>query len=149
MVRPFDDADRPAIRALLETAGLPVPHPDEAPVRFWVAEERDRVVGCAGTEDHGDFTLIRSVAIEARSRGRSWGSRLIEAILADLDGRGRGDLSLVTIDAAGFFERFGFRAVSREAVPEPIRASPEFRIHACVPGTWMRRTRSSIDQPQL
>jgi hypothetical protein len=59
MVRPFDDADRPAIRALLETAGLPVPHPDEVPVRFWVAAEQDRIVGCAGTEDHGDFTLIR------------------------------------------------------------------------------------------
>lgn len=150
MVRRSSPTDRGSVHRLLEEAGLPVPRGEETPVQFWVAEDGERIVGCAGSESHGEFALVRSVAVDRRSRGQAWGTRLMEALLRDLESRQRSkEVLLVTIEAAGFFERFGFRSIAKDAVPVPIRESPEFRLHECAPGTWMRRTNAATDQPQL
>jgi amino-acid N-acetyltransferase len=85
------------------------------------------VIGCAAIERYGKFGLLRSVALESRDRHRGFGRRLVEESLQQARRDGLAELFLLTTTAAPFFERLGFRAISREAVPAPVRASVEFQ----------------------
>jgi amino-acid N-acetyltransferase len=126
---------------LLAEADLPVPVEGEPDVEFVVVDEGEGVVACAGWEIHGESALLRSVAVDERVRSRGLGRAVVKEALRRLDGRGIRDLTLVTLDAERFFEPLGFEPIPRESVPPAVRASPEFRIHHCASGLWMRRLR--------
>jgi len=127
------------VEELLRGAGLPVPAPDDPEVHFVVIADEDGVAACAGWETYGELALVRSVAVRKRSRGQGLGRRVVEAVLRALEDLRVRDVTLVTIDAAAFFRPLGFEAIERAEVPGPVRASPEFRIHDCASGQWMRR----------
>jgi len=129
----------PGIERLLAAAGLPVPQPEDPPVTFLVLVEGDEVVACAGYEQYDDAALIRSVAVADGRRGAGLGRRLVRALVSELFGRRVPEVWLVTLDAMEFFAEFGFEAMERDEVAEAVRESPEFSLHACGNGTWMRR----------
>lgn len=139
-LRPATKRDLPGIEALLRGFGLPIPAAGEPAVEFLVAVRAHEIVGCAGWERHGAQALVRSVAVRDDLRRTGIGRRLIESVRAELLARGVRDLILVTLSAADFFSRLGFRAIPRDVVPEAVRASPEFAMHCCASGTWMRWT---------
>jgi len=56
---------------------------------------------------------IRSVAVAVAHRGRGIASRLVQTCLAEARGLGLSEIFLLTL-APDFFQRFGFRVVSRE-----------------------------------
>lgn len=56
---------------------------------------------------------IRSVAVAPRYRGRGLGSRLVRTCLEEAAVLGLSEVFLLTL-APDFFEKFGFRVVSRE-----------------------------------
>jgi N-acetylglutamate synthase and related acetyltransferases len=64
----------------------------------------------------------------ARSTGL--GLALVDRILRHARERGLGAVYLLTTTAEGYFPRFGFTRVARDEVPDPVRASVEFR-EAC------------------
>lgn len=132
--------DLPRILALVHASGLPIPGAGDPPVEFVAAVRAGEIAGCAGWERHGAQALIRSVAVMPSARGSGIGRLLIERARAELVARGVRDLTLVTLSAAEFFSRLGFRAIARDDVPEAVRASPEFAMHCCASGTWMRWT---------
>ena len=134
--RPFD---RPEIEALLRAADLPVPGPGEPEVEFVVAADDGGVVACGGWEIHSRQALLRSVAVTKERRARGLGRKLVEDVIRRLAERGIDDVTLVTLDADEFFRGLGFENIARNDVPEAVRASPEFRIHHCASGHWMRR----------
>jgi len=139
-IREERPGDRPEIAALLEANELPVPSPDDTPVRFLVAVSGDgRLLGTCGWERAGDEVLLRSVAVAADTRGTGVGGRLVGEALRRLDEAGHPCVTLVTLDAQGFFARFSFREVEREALPEPIRRTREYGLHQCLGGRWMVR----------
>lgn len=137
-MRPAREADLPALRALLLGAGLPAGDVDAQLLSGFIVLELDgRLVGTAGVERHGGCGLLRSVAVQATERRRGLGAALVADRLAWATAQGLGQVHLLTLDAAPFFERFGFRVETRDAVPEAVRASSQFTGGCCATATAM------------
>jgi N-acetylglutamate synthase-like GNAT family acetyltransferase/enamine deaminase RidA (YjgF/YER057c/UK114 family) len=133
----FNDAD---VATLLAEAGLPLPGAEDRPVQMRALERAGRVRACAGFERAGHDALLRSVAVAADSRGQGLGRELVKGLLSELAGAGVKQVYLLTMDADGFFARFGFETIDRAAVPEGILASREFEIHCCDSALVMRNS---------
>ncbi len=122
--------DEPAVAALLDAARLPLDGMLEALPCFVVAEDDGAIVGVAGIEAcgvTGEHALLRSVAVDPAWRARGLGRALVMRAIADADARGAKALYLLTTTAEGYFPSFGFRITTRDAVPEDVRATKEFR----------------------
>lgn len=119
--------DLAAIVALLREHRLPCEDLRQGHLaNFLVLRAGAAVAGVAGLEPHGTNGLLRSVAVSAGSRKQGHGAGLVSAIEA----RGRSlrlaGLYLLTTEAAGYFERRGYRRISRDRAPAAIQASTEF-----------------------
>lgn len=130
LVRPADQRDYQAVAELLRAADLPLAGIHPSLTGFYVAEERGRVVGAIGLEVHGEDGLLRSAVVDPAARGTGIGLTLVDRILSHARERGLGAVYLLTTTAEGYFPRFGFTRIAREQVPDPVRASVEFR-EAC------------------
>lgn len=127
VVRPARDSDRDAIERLLVAANLPLAGVAEHLGEFLVATGSAGIVGAAAVEGHGPYGLLRSVAVDESQRGRGLGGLLIARAIQRARGRGASALYLLTTTAAGYFSRFGFRAVPRTGLPAELSASEELR----------------------
>ncbi|MFW5920534.1 MAG: GNAT family N-acetyltransferase [Polyangiales bacterium] len=107
------------------------------------ARRQGEVVGCVGCERHGDDALLRSLAVSETARSLGAGTALVRSLLAALDAEGVRDVYLLTLDAARFFERFGFEPIDRAALPNAIAGSREGVMHACDDAVPMRRDRAA------
>ena len=126
-LRPARPAELDAITGLLCAAGLPVEDLSAAMLdAFVVATEGGACVGVVGLEIHESNALLRSLAVEPRYRSRGLGARLVDAIETEAQVRGVGALYLLTTTATAFFERAGYAAHDRAAVPSAIAATTEF-----------------------
>ena len=81
-------------------------------------------VGFGGVEIHGGDGLLRSVVVLSRCRGH--GTAIVAWLARDAARRRVRRLYLLTIDAAGFFERCGFIRVEHEAVPVAVARTEQF-----------------------
>jgi amino-acid N-acetyltransferase len=115
-----EETDR--VAELVAAAGLPTAGLAQA-WRTWVAADRDRLLGTASLERHGDAYLLRSVAVRDEARGRGIGAQLVRAALAAVDPAR--PVALLTETAAGWFPRFGFHPVNRTALNPALAASAE------------------------
>jgi len=79
-----------------------------------------------GLEIHEPDALLRSLAVERRHHSRGLGARLVRAIETEARARGVTALYLLTTTATKFFERMGYTAHDRAAVPSSIAATTEF-----------------------
>jgi len=75
---------------------------------FWVAEENGRIMGICGLKKHPDCQELCSLGVEANDRGRGLASRLVRALLRNIQGQ----IYLASI-IPEFFERFGFEKTDR------------------------------------
>lgn len=136
-------SDLPAVEALLEASSLPVAGVREALSDFVVADSGGAIVGVAGLEICGDDALLRSVAVAPEWRSRGLGRALVTRTLADAEARGLRSLYLLTTTAERYFPSFGFRQISRDEVPEAVRATKEFREACPASATVMCRSCST------
>ena len=96
-----------------------------------VSEADGGVVGVAGLECcSGEYALLRSTAVEPAWRGTGLGRRLVTHVIADAESRGIKGLYLLTTTAERYFPSFGFVTTQRDAVPDEVKQSVEFR-EAC------------------
>lgn len=126
-LRPARPEDLTGMLALLEEEGLPTQGVSAGLRSFHVAMSDDRVVGVAGLEVYGSEGLLRSVAVESGWRGRGVAGRLTDEVLNSAREAGVGTVYLLTETAEGYFDQRGFARIDREAVPEAVRESTEFR----------------------
>lgn len=119
--------DAAAVESLLAEQALPRAGVADWLEHFWVAEGDGAVVGVAGVELYGTSALLRSVAVAPAWRGRGLGGVLTERALEEAKAAGARDVYLLTTTADRYFPRHGFACISREAVPETVTASVEFR----------------------
>ena len=126
-LKPAQPAQFDAIARLLRAAGLPVEDLDVAMLdAFVVATEGEICVGVAGLEIYESYALLRSLAVEPRHRSRGLGAQLVDTVETEAQARGVTALYLLTTTAATFFERVGYTAHDRAAVPPAIAATTEF-----------------------
>jgi amino-acid N-acetyltransferase len=93
-------------------------------------DELGELVGSGGLELHGDAALLRSVAVKETARGSSLGHRIVTDLISQAKKSNSKHIFLLTETAQSYFERFGFKEINRNEVPDPIRASSEF-THVC------------------
>lgn len=137
--------DLAAVSRLLADAHLPLDGVEGALRDFVVAEAKGALVGVAGLERCGMHALLRSVVVSDAWRSRSLGRALVERVIADADAGGIPALYLLTTTAERYFPRFGFREVAREAVPEDVRRTAEFRGACPASATVMVRPTTRRD----
>jgi amino-acid N-acetyltransferase len=126
-IRPSHTGDIAAITALLEAHALPTADLVASQVAFRVEEEDGRIVAVIGMEQHGDTGLLRSLAVSPLHQGKGHGLRLVQSLEAEAHARGITGLVLLTQTADAFFARLGYAVVERDAVPDAVRDSAEFR----------------------
>lgn len=129
-VRAASGEDHGAVVGLLDAAGLPLAGLTPALTDFFVAEQDGRVVGAVGLERYGPDALLRSAVVDPTARGSGIGVALVERLLEHARERSILAIYLLTTSAEHYFPRFGFHRIGREAVPEAVKASVEFR-EAC------------------
>lgn len=120
--------DAPGIRALLEGAGLPTSDLETADPHFVVAcDAEGRILAAGALQTFADTALLRSVVVAPEARGAGLGRRVVQ----DLERVARTvrvkELILLTQTAERFFMRQGFRVVHRQAAPQDVQQSAEFR----------------------
>ena len=133
-------ADEPAVRALLQSAGLP--HEDFAGhlANFLVARQDGAVVGAVGFERHGDEALLRSLVVAPGWQGDGLGGALLRRLENEAKRQGVRDFYLLTTTAEHFFAKRWFQKIDRTSVPPAIAATSEFS-HLCPASSiCMRRT---------
>lgn len=133
LLRPAAMSDLPAIERLLVSSGLPTAGVAESIDGFVVAESErdDGIVGVVGLERCcADYALLRSTAVAPEWRGTGLGRRLVMHAIAEAESRGIRALYLLTTTAERYFPSFGFVKTQRDAVPDDVKQSVEFR-EAC------------------
>jgi amino-acid N-acetyltransferase len=117
-----------AVLALLGGAELPTAGvADFFPGGYAVARSGSSVVAVAGLEIHGDFGLLRSVAVLPAVRGAGLARRLVEHRLHAAREQNLRAVYLLTTTASDYFRRLGFEDRARSEAPERLRQSSEFR----------------------
>lgn len=125
-IRPAEADDWAAIADLLTKYDLPLDGVEQHLRDFLVAVAPDGgLAGVVGLEHYGSVGLLRSLAVA--TPGMRLGERLTRAVLTVARAHGMRQVVLLTTTAAGYFPRFGFRPIARDAAPLAVRASAEFQ----------------------
>ncbi|MGE5127407.1 MAG: arsenic resistance N-acetyltransferase ArsN2 [Betaproteobacteria bacterium] len=132
--------DLPEALALLGRSQLPEQDVAERWGHYFVVREDDgRVVGVGGLEVHGEYGLLRSVAVDADYRGQGIAGALVGAALERARVLGLRAVYLLTTSARDYFVRHGFAACPREDAPPAVRESWEFRSGCPQTAVLMKR----------
>ena len=135
-IRPAHAGDLEAVEALLHDERLPTDGVREQFGSFLVAEGTysPRVpaapIAAIGLEQYGTSALLRSAVVDSAWRGRGVGRALVDAAIDAARARGVTALYLLTTTAEDFFSARGFRTITRDDVPDPVKQSVEF-VSAC------------------
>ena len=128
LLRAAIDHDLTQITELLEASALPTVGVAESLSGFIVAESEGAIVGVVGIEACCDqYALLRSTAVSPAWRRHGVGRMLVTRAIAAAEAKGVQALYLLTTTAEHYFPSFGFSAVSRDQVPDEVRATEEFR----------------------
>lgn len=119
-----------AFRSLLKASNLPADDLDFKRDLLVGYYEGDALVGTGGLEIHGNYALLRSLSVKMGIRGKSVGTTITEFLLNEARKKKLKAIYLLTETARGFFHKKGFQDVSRESVPDEVKASSEFS-HVC------------------
>jgi phosphoglycolate/pyridoxal phosphate phosphatase family enzyme len=113
--------DLPSIASLLHDGGLQAGGARERLGRTVIAQDDRSAIATAAWDPVTETTgLVRSVAVTPEARGTGTGLLVTAAALRQAARAGIREVYLVTTDAEKFFARCGFRAVSREDLPDAI-----------------------------
>jgi amino-acid N-acetyltransferase len=125
-IRRAKNLDLQAVSALLETAKLPLDGFAESFENFVVAEGNwIDIVGAAGLEVYGRFSLLRSVVVAPGWQGYGVGRALTGEILSRARARNIDEVFLLTTTAENFFPSFGFQRIERADLPPELEQSAE------------------------
>ncbi|MDB5151737.1 MAG: family N-acetyltransferase [Mucilaginibacter sp.] len=121
---------RESIVALLTAEKLPV---DDLPANlenFLVVRKNDELIGVIGLEVYGDYSLLRSLAVQPDSRSKGIAGKLLREIeiLAHL--KGSKAIYLLTETAPDYFNHKNYIKITRNDVPAEVQQSSEFS-HVC------------------
>ena len=138
-LRRIRPAEFERLAAALEAEGLPADDLCYATNRFYALEEDGEVLGYAGLERREGAALLRSVVVPPERRRSGIGRRLVEAVLTQAAALGHGEVHLLTMTAAPYFERLGFERIPRASAPPGVAGSAQFTTLCPGSAVLMRR----------
>jgi N-acetylglutamate synthase-like GNAT family acetyltransferase len=124
---PLATFERDGLKAALRRAGLPCEDVEQSGPLFWRFDTDDDIpAGFAGLEVRGPGAVLRSLVTLPPRRGAGVGRAIVVAIEQEARLRGCDAIYLLTQEP-DYFARAGYAALSRDSVPEAIRASSQFQ----------------------
>jgi len=136
-VREASAADLTIIGGILGRCGLPADDIGDGRVSFLVAEDGGKIVGTIGMESHPPLGLLRSAAVNPRSRRRGVGRLLVAELIERARKDGLGGLVLLTTTAEKFFRDAGFATIDRGSLTGPVLGSGQFTGTRCASAAVM------------
>lgn len=119
--------DLELIVGIVSGAGLPTYDITAAKlVRFIIAFEYDKPIGCAGYEISGRDTLLRSLAVVESARNMGLGRKLVKEIEMLSREAGAREIYLLTKTAPKYFPALGYRLITRDETSEDIEKLTQF-----------------------
>ncbi|WP_438750660.1 arsenic resistance N-acetyltransferase ArsN2 [Pararhizobium sp. O133] len=112
--------NNPALKRMLEAAGLPTDDLLDAGRAFFAATRGGVARGFGGFETAGTDVLLRSIVVDPHVRGQGVGHVITRGVLDQARAGGAARAFLLTTSAAPFFERIGFTVIDRAAAPDAI-----------------------------
>jgi amino-acid N-acetyltransferase len=127
-LRAAGEVDRPAVASLLSTVKLAVlDSAAQFGSQYVVAVDANGVLaGVAGLELYGSDALLRSVGVAPGVRSQGLGRRLTQDRLRWAAEHGIGRAYLLTTDARGYWERYGFQVIARGEAPPGVQGSTQW-----------------------
>ncbi len=126
-VRAASMEDLTAIRALLESAGLPTSDLTSARPEFIAIRAGGVPVAAGALQRFESSALVRSVVVSPGHRGMGLGDSIVRALEHAAREARIERLILLTRTAAPFFARHGYRVIERSEAPAEVQRSEEFR----------------------
>lgn len=125
-IEPAAESDLPVILDLLSKCELPEEGFKEHLASALIARSGQAVIGSAALELYGSFALLRSVAVAPANRSKGLGKRLVASALELARQKSVERVFLLTMTAADYFPKFGFRPIERTRIPSAVQQSVEF-----------------------
>jgi amino-acid N-acetyltransferase len=85
------------------------------------------IIGSVGLEIHGQFALLRSLAINPPFRKRGFAQQLTEKAEEYASSLQIEELYLLTVTAESFFLKRGYQRIERNSAPPAIQGTAEFQ----------------------
>jgi len=120
-----DGALRKKVIDLLQESNLPVSDLSEQKELFALLQNNE-VAGTGGLELFDNCALLRSVAVRKDLQGKGLGKFINRELEKISKQRGIDCIYLLTTTAKDFFSKEGYEAITRDEVPESIKATSEF-----------------------
>jgi amino-acid N-acetyltransferase len=127
IIRTARTSDIEPVETLLSSNDLPLDGVSENFAEFVVAEDNGQITGAIGLERFGPAALLRSAVVASDQRGSGIGARLVDHLLDRARKSGISEIYLLTTTAENYFPRFGFARTTRDAVPDSVKQSAEFK----------------------
>lgn len=141
-------ADPSGVVPLLSACGLPVEDIGPGTAIVFLGVRRGSApVAVVGLEPCGTACLLCSLAVAPRARQAGLGAALVARAEAEAVSRGMRSLYLLTTNAAGFFDRLGYRVADRSEAPPSIRATAQFSTLCPASSTFMAKTLGHRESP--
>ncbi|MEO8456793.1 MAG: GNAT family N-acetyltransferase [Chloroflexota bacterium] len=115
------------ISNLITSEGMPAIEVDHWIDGFWVLDDGEKLVACAGVEIYGETAMLRSVMVAAWLRGTGEGIRLINRSLDYAREKGAKRCYLFTMTAQAWFPRFGFAECSLDDFEADAREGWQYK----------------------
>ncbi|MFM0046861.1 arsenic resistance N-acetyltransferase ArsN2 [Paraburkholderia sediminicola] len=146
-IRKPNKADLDAIQSLLNANGLPVEDVSTTLIEgFLVAEDANgMVIGSGGLEPLGSSVLLRSLVLTSEWRGTGAAREMVEQLEDNARSLGHREVWLLTTTAERFFERAGYKRVSRNEVPSEVQLCRQFAV--LCPSTAMCMRKMLLPKP--
>lgn len=121
-----NDHFREQVISLLRSEDLPAD--DLPPVlnHFFIAIDKNEVVGVIGLEQYENYGLLRSLVVNRNYRNEHIAGRLVHELETMAAMSGVESMYLLTETAPDFFAKKGYEKINRENVPLPLQQSSEF-----------------------
>jgi amino-acid N-acetyltransferase len=130
MISPVNLTYRDSIISLLQSEKLPVEDLPPSLPHFFMATDKEKVVGAVGLEIYEHYGLLRSLVVQKEYRGK----RIADALVRKLENLGRNlglsSIYLLTETAQDYFSNKGYETIQRNDAPASLQQSSEFS-HMC------------------
>jgi ubiquinone/menaquinone biosynthesis C-methylase UbiE/N-acetylglutamate synthase-like GNAT family acetyltransferase len=145
-IREATDRDIPLVTALLKKNDLPFEDIPSKIDSILIAGLNSETIGIGGVEVHGEYGLLRSLAVAKPFQGKGYGKALCEKLIQHAKNKGVKEVYLLTTTAASFFKQMGFEETKRSSAPTVVQNTTEFRELCPSSCTCMRKTVSGTDR---
>ena len=125
----FSNDDKKIVLDLLSKADLPIADLTAAKMsNFMVARDIDNhILGVVGVEIYQEIGLLRSLAVDPAYRGKGLGRQLTRRMESFAKDNGIRAIYLLTMTAADFFVKIGYKVTHRYKVPDSIGKTEEYK----------------------